>query len=115
MNNNELKHYGVLGMKWGRRKGRIVSEDSANTAKIRKKKIREMSNQELRTANDRLTLERNYKSLTKRPNNTKKVINGFIKTAGTVTAIVAAAGTYKKFGNKIVDKIGDRLIKDFNS
>ena len=28
MDNNELKHYGVLGMKWGKRKARYDSDDS---------------------------------------------------------------------------------------
>lgn len=110
--NNELKHYGVPGMRWGHRKKRIRSEDSIKTSNIRKKKVYEMTNQELQTANNRLSLERNYKSLTKKKNRAKDVVSGFIKTAGTLSAIVAAAATYKKWGDAAVDKIGDLIVKN---
>lgn len=73
---DELYHYGVLGMKWGHRKSeggsssifrrREKSEDYKTVEAIRKKKIKEMSNEELRTANNRLQLEAQYKNLTKR-------------------------------------------------
>lgn len=111
MNNNELKHYGVPGMRWGARKKRVPSEDSVATAKIRKKKIYEMSNKELQTANNRLQLERNYKNLTKKPNRVKNAVTGFVKTAATITAVASAAAVYKKYGNQILDKIGDLVIK----
>lgn len=108
----ELIHYGVLGMKWGRRKGRVASDDHITTAKIRKKKIYEMSNKDLQTANNRLQLERNYKSLTKKASVGRKAVTTFVKTAGTITAVAAAAKVYKKFGNAAIDKIGDLIIKN---
>ena len=38
MNDNEyLQHYGVLGMKWGRRKGGISSRNTRSTAKLASK------------------------------------------------------------------------------
>ena len=115
MTNNELKHYGVLGMKWGKRKAkRTPSEDSARVKQIRKKKIYEMSNKELQDANNRLQLERNYKQLNQKTNYGKKAVTAFIKTAGTMTAAVAAYSTYKKFGNQALDKIGDMVLKGIN-
>lgn len=108
---NELKHYGVPGMRWGRRKGRTVSEDYATTKQIRKKKISEMSNRELQTANNRLTLERNYKSLTKKANVGKSAVDAFIKTAGTIVSVAGAVAIYKKYGNMAVDKLGDAIVK----
>lgn len=110
--NNELKHYGVPGMRWGKRKSRVASDDHIKTSKIRKKKIYEMSNQELQTANSRLQLERNYKSLTKKTNYGKKAVGSFIKTAGTIAAVATAAKVYKKYGNTILDKIGDVVLKN---
>lgn len=110
--NNELKHYGVPGMRWGVRKKRVASEDSIKTSNIRKKKIYEMTNQELQTANNRLQLERNYKQLTQRKSGIKKGISAFIKTAGTISAVTAAAATYKKYGNKLIDNIGDMIVKN---
>lgn len=108
----ELLHYGVPGMKWGRRKGRVASEDHVRTSKIRKKKIYEMSNQELQTANTRLGLERNYKSLTKKPSRAKKAVKAFVSTAATITAVAAAAKVYKKYGDLAIDKIGDTIVKN---
>jgi len=46
---DELKHFGVLGMKWGRRKNRSESgsrgsEDHRKAASIMKKIVHELSN-----------------------------------------------------------------------
>ena len=41
----ELKHHGVIGMKWGRRKQlRPMSEDAKKAKDLKKKKVSEMSN-----------------------------------------------------------------------
>lgn len=118
MERNYLAHYGVLGMKWGvRRKSRTPSADSAKVKAIRKKKVNEMSNQELRDANNRLQLEKQYKDLTKKQNLGqlgKKAVKTFIGTAGTITAVTAAYATYKKTGNQILDKIGDWACGEIN-
>ena len=64
VNNDELIHYGVLGMKWGRRKNRYISKDSKRATKIRKKRVNQMSNDDLKTVNKRLELESNGEILT---------------------------------------------------
>ena len=112
--NSELYHHGVKGMKWGVRKKqpRVMSDDAARTASIRKKKIHEMSNVELREANNRLQLEAQYKNYTKKKSKAKMAVNTFIKTAGTITAIAAATATYQKYGNKALDAIGNLVVKD---
>lgn len=117
MENNYLAHYGILGMKWGvRRKSRTPSADSAKVKAIRKKKIDEMSNQDLRDANTRLQLESQYKQLTKKTNIGKKAAQSYIATAGLVAGVVGATATFKKYGapiaNKVIDKIGDWVVKD---
>lgn len=122
---DELMHYGILGMKWG------VRRTEAQLARARKKaakqepdhddykkahsgkSYRAMSNQELRDANNRLNMEKQYKDLTKKTSKGKKIVTGFIKGAGTITAVVAAAKTYEKYGNAILDKAGDFVLKDF--
>ena len=74
-----LSHHGVLGMKWGHRKGgssgvnRVKvpvgsSEDHQRAAVIRDKArknggIHSLSNDELKSLNDRLNLEQSYKRL----------------------------------------------------
>ena len=115
MENNYLAHYGVPGMKWGvRRKSRTPSADSARVKAIRKKKVYEMSNDEIRDANNRLQLERQYKDLNKERRVGKKAVRAFITTAGTITAVTAAYGTYKKTGARVLDKIGDMVISSIN-
>ena len=110
---NELYHYGVLGMRWGvrRRSARQPSADSSNVKNIRKKKINEMSNKELQDANNRIRLEREYKNLTSRTSQVKRVTKAFIAGAGTIAGVAAAAKTYQKYGTAALNKIGNLAVK----
>lgn len=73
-----LAHYGVKGMKWGVRRGRKVtarfggkktaefrpaSPDHAQAARLAKKKVHELSNDDIRALKTRLSLERDLKSV----------------------------------------------------
>lgn len=64
---NFLAHYGVKGMKWGRRKKRgsdvTPSKDHRDSRLIRGKSVREMSNAELKSLNTRLELEQKHRKL----------------------------------------------------
>lgn len=99
MNNNELRHYGVLGMKWGvkrsqkqlaridkKAKKQGWSEDAESVAKIKTKKLNQMSNAELKKFNERKRLENEYKQLTK---------------------------SQKSAGQKFASEIGRELAKDY--
>lgn len=107
---NELYHYGILGMRWGIRKSRsgsggskktskkrIVSDDAKDAMSLKKKKIYEMSNAELRRLNDRQNLERTY-----RQNNKSKIAKG--------VAFVAGAATLMETGLKLYNN-SSKLIK----
>lgn len=66
-----VQHFGVLGMRWGRRKSPAgpSSDDHAKVQEIRAKVraakgIHTLTNDELRTLTDRLNLETNYHRLT---------------------------------------------------
>lgn len=84
--NNELAHYGILGMKWGIRKKHPKKNIHPDYARAHSKKpVWEMSDAEIQSVNNRLNLERNYKQLTK-----KKVI-----------------------GQKMVEDISKEMAKDF--
>ena len=76
MENNELKHHGVKGMKWGVRRSqakldRIAkkaakkgwSDDAKSAAEIKTKRLYQMSNTELKKLNERTRLEKEYKNL----------------------------------------------------
>ena len=83
MKNNELLHYGILGMKWGvrrtpeqlrRARGELKSESDGGSKKTNssksssssgKKRTSEMTEDELRSKIQRLELEKRYKDLMK--------------------------------------------------
>lgn len=167
--NGELYHYGIPGMRWGRRKarghagpGRYVttkrrlagdkrdlnalnkgnhlsvgltkkrqekfdkrdkaalekriakneaavdrrSDDSKTAAKIKTKKVSEMSNQELRTLNERTRLEQEYSRL-----NPSLVKKGAKMVATTALATTTVLTLYNN-SNKLVS-IGSELVKKY--
>ena len=119
--NNELYHWGIKGMKWGVRryrnkdgsltpagKKRYSQNDSPSEDYVRahtKKSISQMSDQELRTVNNRLQMENQYRQLTTSPSKMQKAM----KKVAAVTAALGtlgglAAAMEKAPGN--IDKIG---------
>ena len=125
--NNELYHYGVLGMKWGvrrnrsrsggSRKKRPMSDDARDASMIKKKKVSQMSNAELRKLNERTRLEQEYSRL-----NPKSVSRGwkYIATAagvmGTALSVYNSGNQLVQLGkrasNGLVNVVGDQMLKE---
>ena len=93
-----LKHYGVLGMKWGHRKARSTSSSnkkpkSTKNTTISKPKPkptqRELSDEELRAVINRMRLEREYADLQYRASSRAKVEN-VVKTVGTAALLTTS-------------------------
>ena len=92
-----LEHYGVKGMKWGKRRARIRDARSADSqavrdirAKKRDTKITSLSNKELQDAITRFNLEKQYKQLD--PTVTRKggqFVKGLIGAGKTANEVVA--------------------------
>ena len=91
-----LKHYGVLGMKWGKRKARstVSSNKKPKSTTITKPKSkptkRRLSDAELRAVVNRMRLEREYADLTYRASSRSKV-ESVVRTIGTVAALTTSA------------------------
>lgn len=62
MNNNQLKHYGVLGMKWGVRRKSKQSVETSSSSKSRS--VRDLSDAELRQIINRHQMEKQYAQIT---------------------------------------------------
>ena len=85
---HSLYHYGILGMKWGKRRNpRVNSEDHTKTKGLKSKKPRELSNDEIKALTERLRLEKNLREI-KSHDQTKGL--EFVKTVTSVGTTVAA-------------------------
>lgn len=98
--NDELYHYGILGMKWGRRKARAESSEPRQTfrerraAKTKAKKDAiapdpsTMTNKQLRMAIKRMNLEQQYSRLSGRDvNRGRERFETALKVIGTTAAV----------------------------
>lgn len=121
--NNELYHYGVLGMRWGVKRSKSGSSGSSTKKRASKqtidpsykkahtkKKLKYMSDNELRDINKRLNAEKQYKDLTRTKSKGKAAVDAFVGTAGTIAAVMGAYNTYKKYGGPILKKIGKMKV-----
>ena len=122
---DELMHYGVLGMRWGVRRSRSgssrssrrkrkqinLSEDAETAKTLKKKKLDEMSNAELRKLNERQNLERNYKQANKsRIAKGMAFVTSSAVTTGTILTLYNNSGKLIDIGKKgkdfVMKKIG---------
>lgn len=99
-----IKHYGTKGMRWGVRTKRSRSSESKESSTLRKKKGFQLSNDELKKVNARLSLEKSYSDLN--PSSTKKAQKAVIGLAGTlaaISAVAAVATRATKYAKKIME------------
>lgn len=120
MSNNELTHYGILGMKWGirrseaqlarakaRRERRQPSEDHIRAKALKKKKLKALSNNELRELNNRMQLETQYKDLKKK---NKSAGRKFVEEVARDAAKETAKEYTKKFTKKGLEYAATRVV-----
>lgn len=106
LSDDYIAHFGILGMKWGVRRERgpdglvtskkISSEDYARSREIKKKKISEMTNAELKTLVDRMNLESQFKNLKSRDiSSGRKIVTDILKETGKELAKEHLRSGYK--------------------
>ena len=119
MNNNELYHYGKLGMRWGIRRSKKPGMESNVLKRTKKfdtyhedyknahsrKSVKKMSNDELQSRNNRLQMENKY---SKNKIDQNKIMKGATYLAAAVTVTGAAVTLYNN-SSRIVD-IGQSYI-----
>ena len=112
MENHELYHYGVKGMKWGRR--RYQNKDGTLTAAGKRRKnadyaseARGLSDQELRSKVDRMRMEKQYMDLSRGSGATYRKVNSLADRASSAGKM---AGSMEKLKGPNVGK-NDQMTK----
>ena len=110
--NQELYHWGIKGMKWGVRRyqnadGTLTdagkrrygdpSDDSKMAKEIKKKRVDQMTNAELKKLNERVRLEQEYKKLN--PNTVSKGWKYVGATVGVMGTAIALHNNSKQLIN----------------
>lgn len=103
--NDEIKHYGTKGMRWGFRKATTRGSTPASKRKAKvdngdkkeepkKKSAKDLTDSELRDAINRVQLEKQYNQLTT-PQKAESVVSSVLKTAGkqVATQVITQVGT----------------------
>lgn len=102
---DELRHYGVKGMRWGFRRKKATSVANHNVQRAPQqtapRKPRRMSKKELQARVNRLKLEQELARLESANLPAKKSrVEQLVKTAGTIAALSGSAYTiYKNIDN----------------
>lgn len=117
---NDLRHYGILGMKWGRRKAstktisnkqpreKRSSGESKPTPK--KRGVRHMTNTELQARIRRLQLEQQYAQLTRKPSKVDRMVKGLGTLANMTESSMKIYKNFKQLDD-IINKTGQAKAK----
>ena len=107
MRETYLAHHGILGQKWGVRRYQNADGSLTSAGKARynndgtKKKAKDMTDEELRSANNRLNAERQYNELTR--SNSVKIGASIVGSMAAVA--VSEIVTNGKLGKSSVAKM----------
>ena len=118
MDYKHLEHAGIKGMKWGVRRyqnkdGTLTpagrkrySEDHVRAKALKKKRLSQLSNAELRELNNRMQLENQYKSLKKQRISTGQK---FVQDVAYETSKNLASEYAKKYAKKGITYMAESM------
>lgn len=119
MDQNQLVHYGIKGMKWGvRRTDAQLARARGKTSEAQpvhedykkahdSKSVKSMSDAELRNRLNRLQMEQQYTKLNpKAVNRGKNAVNNILKAGATIATVTSTALTIYNNVDKIRKIIG---------
>ena len=104
LNEDELMHHGVKGMKWGRRKGKQTTGS--------KNDVRRMSNKELNARIKRLELEKRYADAVSKSQ--KNQLMSDIFNVPTKAALFTGAVATTMANIDKIAKMGNKAVKAYN-
>lgn len=115
MRKDELAHYGVLGMRWGRRSGGRGSnlkrsEESSTAVKLKKRDARTLTNAEISTTLNRLSLEKQFRDAKKSAG--QKLVQEVITNSGKAVMTAATTAVMMKYAKEFLKPYGITLGKD---
>lgn len=113
-----LQHHGVKGMKWGIRRNRTQSsgtsrrkskqsDDHVRAKELKKKKLSQLSNAELKELNNRMNLESQYRNL-KRQN--VSAGQRFVRDVAYETAKNTASEYARKYAKEGIKFVSSKAV-----
>jgi hypothetical protein len=114
LSDDELAHYGKKGMRWGKRNKRSSERKQGNTERAAARaKTKEMSNEDLKKAIDRLKLEKEYKQLNAHEISAgQKLALEILRDVGKQTAKNYISGTIQELTKKDNGADGAKIVKE---
>ena len=111
----DLQHFGVLGMHWGIHRRGPAAPEHTRAKELKKKHVSELSNEELKTAITRLSLEKQFKDITTaQAGRGSAILKGILLKVGAqaVNSYVSSKnpdmGSYQFFADAVRAKAGTK-------
>jgi hypothetical protein len=118
-----IEHYGVKGMRWGvrrsrselrseakARKKRTPSPDAIEVSTLKKKRSKELTDDELKRALKRMDMEKRYNSMNPKGfSKAEKVVVGILAVGTTINSVIAFSNS--PAGKAVATRLSSKAAK----